>query len=157
MKNWFSVIVVAFLVISATAAFGANKAGEFSLSPVMGGYALDKNQNLNKNLLYVYGLRAGYNFTKSLGLEALFDYSNTAKDKAGKGDVSMYRYGGEMLYHMWPDNRLVPYLAAGMAGINFDGNGINNRTRVAFDYGLGAKFFPYGSLCSARRCTTHHL
>ncbi|MBI5484633.1 MAG: OmpA family protein [Deltaproteobacteria bacterium] len=142
MKNWFSSILAVFLIISATAAFGANKAGEFSLSPVMGGYALDKNQNLNKNLLYVYGLRAGYNFTKSLGLEALFDYSNTAKDKAGKGDVSMYRYGGEMLYHMWPDNRLVPYLAAGMAGINFDGNGINNRTRVAFDYGLGAKFFP---------------
>lgn len=155
MKNWLSGVVAASLMISATFAFGANKAGEFSLSPVIGGYALDKKQNLNTNLLYVYGARAGYNFTKSIGVEGLFDYANTAKDRGGKGDTGMYRYGGEMLYHMWPDNKVVPYLAGGYSGIHFDGNGISNKTRGAFDYGLGAKFFPYDTF--ALRGDVRHI
>lgn len=51
----------------------------------------------------------------------------------------MYRYGGELLYHFIPDSTFVPYLAAGYAGLNFDKG--DKRTRGAFDYGIGAKFF----------------
>jgi OOP family OmpA-OmpF porin len=49
----------------------------------------------------------------------------------------MYRYGGEMLYHFFPDHTLVPYVAAGYAGLNFD----NIQPRGAFDYGVGLKWF----------------
>lgn len=139
MKKMLSGIMAAALIVSASASFGSIKESQFSISPVIGGYTFDERQDLETTP--VYGLRAGYNFTKRFGIEGLFDYANTELDNGGKGDVSMYRYGGELLYHMWPDNKLVPYLAAGYAGINFDGNGINNKTRGAFDYGLGAKYF----------------
>lgn len=142
MKLRLSGFVAAALIVSTTAAFGAVKEGQFSISPVIGGYTFDGTQDLETTP--VYGARAGYNFTKRFGIEGLFDYANTEPDKGGKGfkKGSMYRYGGELLYHMWPDNKLVPYLAAGYAGINFDGSGVNNKkTRGAVDYGLGAKYF----------------
>lgn len=138
MKIRLGGIVAAALIVSATTAFGAIKEGQYSISPVIGGYTFDDRQNLETTPLY--GARLGYNITKRFGIEGLFDYAKTEPDNGG-GDISMYRYGGELLYHMWPDNKLVPYLAAGFAGINFDGNGVNNKARGAFDYGLGAKYF----------------
>ena len=134
MKARLIIITATALAISATVALGAVKEGQFSISPVIGGYTFDSDQHLKTNL--VYGARAGYNFTKKFGVEALFDYAKTDSDNGGKGDVSMYRYGGELLYHLWPDNNLVPYLAAGYGGIRlkYDGYAIN---KGAFDYGLG--------------------
>jgi OOP family OmpA-OmpF porin len=152
MKNRISVTVAAALIVSATAAFGSVKEGQFSISPVIGGYTFDGKQHLDTNL--VYGVRAGYNFTKKFGIEGLFDYAKT-KSENGGGDVSMYRYGGELLYHMWPDNKFVPYLAAGYAGINLEGNGGNTKVRGAFDYGLGAKYFLNDSF--ALRGDVRHL
>lgn len=152
MKNRVSVTLAAALIVSATAAFGSVKEGQFSVSPVIGGYTFDGKQHLDTNL--VYGIRAGYNITKRFGVEGLFDYAKT-KPENGGGDVSMYRYGGELLYHMWPDNRFVPYLAAGYAGINLEGNGGNTKVRGAFDYGLGAKYFLNDSF--ALRGDVRHL
>ena len=138
MKKTFSTILATALVIISTAAFGAVKDGQFSLSPVIGGYTYDGKQHLDTSL--VYGARGGYNFTKHFGVEALFDYVNTEPTRT-EGDVEMYRYGGEMLYHFMPDNTLVPYVAAGFSGVNFDGAGISNKVRGAFDYGAGIKYF----------------
>jgi OOP family OmpA-OmpF porin len=139
MKARFIGIVASALIVSATAAIGAVKEGQFSISPVIGGYTFDSKQHLDTNL--VYGARAGYNFTNKFGIEALFDYAKSKANNGGSGDVNMYRYGGEMLYHFWPDNNLVPYLAAGFAGITVKENDSSKITRGAFDYGLGAKYF----------------
>lgn len=138
MKSRLGCILAATLIVSASTAFGAVKEGQFSLSPIIGGYTFDGRQHLDT--VPVYGVRAGYNITKKIGFEGLFDYAKTEPNSGG-GDVSMYRYGGELLYHMWPDNKLVPYLAAGYAGLHLDGGGINTKTKGAFDYGLGAKYF----------------
>lgn len=139
MNNRLSGILTAALIVSATAAFGAVKEGQFSVSPVIGGYTFEGGkQNLDTNL--VYGARAGYNFTKYLGVEGLFDYANTDSYR-GKGKVDMYRYGGDMLLHFVPDNKLVPYLAAGYSGLNFKGGHLNRKTHGAFDYGAGLKYF----------------
>lgn len=143
MKKQLSSLVAAALIVSATAAFGAVKEGQFSISPVVGGYTFDHRQDLETSP--VYGLRGGYNFTKRFGIEALFDYANTESVKNGQGlqgdGISMFRYGGELLYHMWPDNNFVPYLAAGYSAMNFKGGGSDNRARGVYDYGLGAKYF----------------
>jgi OOP family OmpA-OmpF porin len=139
MKARFTGIVAAALIVSATAASGAVKEGQFSISPVIGGYTFDSKQHLDTNL--VYGARVGYNFTNKFGVEALFDYAKSKANSGGNGDVNMYRYGGEMLYHFWPENNLVPYLAAGFAGITVKENDSSKITRGAFDYGLGAKYF----------------
>lgn len=138
MKNRLIGIVLAALILSATAAFGAVKEGDLSISPVIGGYTFEGKQHLDTSL--VYGVRAGYNFTNAFGAEALFDYA-LAKSNNGKGKADLYRYGGDLLYHFMPDNRLVPYVAAGFSGINFYGAHMNRNTRGALDYGVGLKYF----------------
>jgi len=110
---------------------------------MVGGITFDGKQHLETNP--VYGLRAGYNFTKRFGVEALFDYAHTEGTKgSGIGNVDMFRYGGELLYHMFPDNKFVPYLAAGYGGLNFKGGtpmASTNKSKGVFDYGVGAKYF----------------
>lgn len=140
MKKQLGTIIAAALIMAASTASAAVKEGQFSISPVIGGYTYEGDQHLETSLLY--GARAGYNFTPHFGIEALFDYTNTELTKNDK-DVNMYRYGGDLLYHFMPDSTLVPYLAAGYSGINFDGkgNGYNKNVRGAFDYGAGIKYF----------------
>ncbi|MDA8428049.1 MAG: OmpA family protein [Geobacteraceae bacterium] len=120
------------ILAAASFASAANLEGQFSVSPLLGGYTYEGRQHLDTSL--VYGLRSGYNVTKHLGVEALFDYVNTEKNEK---KVDMYRYGGEVLYHFFPDNQLVPYVAGGFAGLNFN----EGRVRSAFDYGVGVKYF----------------
>jgi len=145
MKTKTALFVAGSLLAMATAASAGNKAESFSLSPVIGGITFDGNQHLET--APVYGLRAGYNFTKALGIEALFDYSTTEPTKGGLTngkDADFYRYGGELLYHFFPDNNFVPYVAAGYAGYNFKGAvplGANSKIKGVADYGLGAKYF----------------
>jgi OOP family OmpA-OmpF porin len=157
MKSRFSLLAACSLMAIATAATAANREDTFSLSPVIGGITFAGTQHLQTNP--VYGLRAGYNFTKAIGVEALFDYAHTKNTRSGidgghvyGGDVDFYRYGGELLYHFMPDEKLVPYLAAGYGVGNFHGNtvftgppsallGSSNSQKGVFSAGLGAKYF----------------
>lgn len=132
-----------FAVITTTvmtAAHAANKEGQFSLSPVIGGITFDGQQSLDTRPFY--GVRGGYNFTDNLGVEALFDYARTEYTHSND-HVDFYRYGGELLYHFMPDARLVPYVAAGYAGVNYNASNGTASSKVvgAFDYGLGLKYF----------------
>jgi len=137
-KQLKRILPVALLLVTSTAFAGVQQ-GQFSLSPVIGGYTYEGQQHLGTNL--VFGGRAGYNITKQLGIEGLFDYVNPELT-GGKKDVSMYRYGGELLYHFMPDSNFVPYIAAGFAGLKFDGaNAVSKSTYGAADYGVGAKYF----------------
>ena len=131
-------LAAAGILAVASFASATNLEGQFSVSPVIGGYTYDGRQHLDTSL--VYGLRGGYNFTKNFGVEALFDYVNT-EPTTSKNNVDMYRYGGELLYHFFPENTLVPYLAAGYSGLHFHGSDIDGQVRGAFDYGIGAKYF----------------
>jgi OOP family OmpA-OmpF porin len=145
-------LAVIGLIASATVVLAANKEGQFSLSPVIGGYTFDDRQHLDTNP--VYGLRAGYNFTKHLGIEALFDYVNT-ESRTNNKDISVFRYGGEFLYHFFPDNAFVPYVAAGFGGLRFNSNAVDSKNIGVFDYGIGAKYFITDSF--ALRADVRHL
>jgi len=138
MKKRTGSILAACIIFTASAAFGANRAEQFSVSPVIGGYTFDGKQHLDTSL--IYGARAGYNVTDNFGIEALIDYVNTEPTKADNR-IEMFRYGGELLYHFMPQNTFVPYLAVGLSGLHFDAAGVDKKTRAAFDYGLGAKYF----------------
>ncbi|HEY6838657.1 MAG TPA: OmpA family protein, partial [Geobacteraceae bacterium] len=109
----------------------------FSISPYIGGYTFDGVQHLETRP--VYGVRAGYDFTKHFGAEAVFDYVFTTSTLADT-DVSVYNYRLDALYHFFPEQRLVPYLAAGYGGITVD-EPATATTRGAFNYGGGLKFF----------------
>ena len=93
-------LAVAGILAATTIASAANLEGQFSVSPVIGGYTYDDNQGRKSDVNLIYGARAGYNFTKSFGFEGLFDFVDSSF--AGN-DIHMYRYGGELLYHFFPD------------------------------------------------------
>jgi OOP family OmpA-OmpF porin len=129
-------IIAAMIVLGVSqSAVAANQEGAFSLSPIVGGYTFESKQN--KDTSIIIGGRAGYNFTERFGVEALIDYVN-AKGTNGSGKTDFYRYGGELLYHMFPKNDLVPYLAVGVGGVYGSQGGGN---KLAFDYGAGVKYF----------------
>ena len=128
------------LIVSTTTSFAAVKEGAFSVTPVIGGYRYDGSQRLDSSLLL--GVRAGYNITKSIGVEALYDYAaDTDAPSVALKNISLQRYGGQALYHFFPDNVLVPYLAAGYSRLSFSGSGVNSKSHGEFDYGAGIKYF----------------
>ncbi len=140
MRKKMILTLAVTLIVSTTAAFGAVKESSFTVTPLIGGYVFDDGEPLGTSFLM--GLRAGYNFTKHIGIEAVYDYA-TPKDgkSASLADLSVNRFGGQVLYHFFPDNVFVPYLAAGYSGLHYGGTGYDNKTHGAFDYGVGAKYF----------------
>ncbi|OGT96813.1 MAG: hypothetical protein A2X80_09950 [Geobacteraceae bacterium GWB2_52_12] len=132
----------------------ANRGGDFSLSPVVGGITFDGPQHLATRPFF--GIRGGYNFTDHLGVEALVDYART-RSTSGGPEANFFRYGGELLYHFMPESNLVPYVAAGYAGVHFDRSrgSMFKETKGAFDYGLGVKYFITDSI--ALRGDVRHL
>ncbi|WP_224984448.1 OmpA family protein [Geomonas agri] len=154
-KKVLFLLAPALLLGVHTAAHAEVKAETFSLSPYIGGYTFFGKDRLET--MPVYGLRAGYNFTKQLGVEAVFDYVNTeGRENSGIGHgVDVYNYHLDALYHFMPESRLVPYLAAGFGGQSRKypgGDGVDHST---FNYGLGAKYFLQDAL--ALRADVRHL
>ncbi len=131
-------ILAAAMVILTTAAFGAIKEGSFSVSPLVGAYIYKNDPTLDTTLLL--GLRGGYNFTKNIGIEAVYDYA-TSTSSGPLRNIGLHRFGGQALYHFMPDNDFVPYVAAGLSGLHFKGAGLNDKNNGAFDFGVGAKYF----------------
>ena len=130
-------ILAALLLLGVSqVAQAGNQGGVVSFSPVVGGYTFDNRQN--KDTGVVIGGRGGYNITDHIGVEALIDYTK-ARGNSGTADHDFMRYGGELLYHFFPKNDLVPYLAAGVGGVTREQAGGGHR--LSFDYGAGLKYF----------------
>jgi len=117
------------------------KSGAVSVSPYIGGYLFEGNQDLKHNPFY--GLRFGYDFTRNLAAEAVFNYVNTRYQPTGTDtSANVYNYRLEGLYHFMPEKRFVPFVAVGLGGqtINYNDN-TGNRVRGVADYGAGFKYF----------------
>jgi OOP family OmpA-OmpF porin len=138
LPHYVIVYLFIFLIASPAVADGI-RPDSFTLSGIVGGYSFDGRQHLETRP--VVGIRGGYNFTKYFGVEALFDFVRTEGTRAGNGDANLYRYGGDLLLNLLPDNRLVPYLAAGYGGITVDRDNHQTLTKGIFDYGPGIKYF----------------
>ncbi|MBJ6802312.1 OmpA family protein [Geomonas propionica] len=134
------VLVPALLFTLLPQAHAEIKAESFSVSPFVGGYTFIGKEHLET--APTFGLRAGYNFTRHFGVEAVFDYVPTeGKKNSNIGHVDAYNYHLDMLYHFMPDNKLVPYVAAGYGGQSREARGPFETTRSAFNYGAGVKYF----------------
>jgi OOP family OmpA-OmpF porin len=132
-----------FLLSPAVTVFAENQAGTFTLDPFTGLYQFDNAQQLD--LRSYYGLRGGYNFTKHVGLEAMFGYvpTETQSQAVVDRDVRVWRYGLDALYNFNPNGTLVPFIEAGV-GVTQTKNtsgGLPNHGRGMFDYGAGLKYF----------------
>ena len=150
MKKYFMLTVVILLLAVVTAAQAEVKAGSVSLTPFAGYYFFEGNQDLKNSP--TFGLRAGYNFTKNLGIEGFGSYTQTQIQNTRYWEPwqDVYSYGIEGLYHFMPEGRLVPFIAIGLGGI-FYGKGYTYRnssygdyfeqSQYSVDYGAGVKFF----------------
>jgi len=123
------------------------RANSVSITPFVGFYDFESNEYDFDNSVTV-GLRAGYNFTRNIGVEGFVHFVPTETQVYpidGDDDVYLYGYGVEGLFHFFPTSTIVPFLAAGIGGIHYqvDGNGaaIDDMNKFAFDYGAGVKFF----------------
>jgi OOP family OmpA-OmpF porin len=144
MRNTLLTVLLlgVFLLALAVPGFAGNQGGTFTLDPFTGFYSFDREQQLDARSYY--GLRAGYNFSKHLGLEAMYGYVLTETNSAAFADrdVSVNRYGLDALYHFNPDGTLVPFVSVGFAATQTDNpSGMTDHSRGMFDYGVGLKYF----------------
>lgn len=132
-----AVVPAMILGITSSAAAG-HRTDSFMISPFIGGYAFDSDLNIEDEMTYGIGL--GYNFTKNLAAEAVFNYTDTELDN-GASDVDGNLYRLDMLYHFMPENRLVPYVAAGLGAFDFDPELENSGNEISGNIGAGVKYF----------------
>ncbi|RNC67731.1 MAG: outer membrane beta-barrel domain-containing protein [Desulfuromonadales bacterium] len=142
MKRTVLPCLVALSVVAASGAHAEMRKGAVSISPFVGGYTFEGDQNLKGKP--TFGIRAGYGLTKSLGLEGVFGFTPTEESKGRNLDVDSYTYRLEGLYHFMTDSSFVPFLAVGAGGItqNFsDGSRYDDRNGFIATYGGGVKYF----------------
>jgi OOP family OmpA-OmpF porin len=155
MKKIIMGVVMVLLAVTVTAGHAQVREGSFSVTPFVGWYNFEGNEDLKD--VPVYGLRGGYNFTKNLGLEGFFNYVQTESTSlAGNPVIKLSGFGIEGLYHFMPESRLVPFLAVGVGGGHYRGSGvIDDRNKLAVDYGAGLKYFLTENL--ALRADVRHI
>ncbi|GAB6269484.1 MAG: hypothetical protein STSR0002_22260 [Smithella sp.] len=139
MKKIFMLTVVMALIAVVTTAQAEVKAGSFSVTPFIGGYVFEGNQNSKD--AFAAGLRAGYNFTKNLGVEGFYTYV-PSKYKDTDSTNNVYIGGIEGLYHFFPEGSFVPFVAIGIGGYHYSDDASDYVPRqLAVDYGAGLKIF----------------
>lgn len=140
-KNFRCVLMLSLLILLMAGSARAEITPKtHSISPFIGGYVFDNDQELKDRA--VYGLKVGYDFTKNWGTELVLDYVDTRDKRHNDASTNVYNYRLEGLYHFMPDSNLVPYIAAGIGGQSIDySSSEGNTTKPTFDYGVGLKYF----------------
>lgn len=137
----------------------APKAGEFFISPMIGGHVFEGNQDpfhadeeLDHGL--TVGLGLGYQMTKALGLELVVNATDTEADPYD-ADVDVYPARLDLFYNLTQDSAFVPYVAAGLGSVTFSADAVDNDTDFMVNYGLGVKYYMTESV--ALRADVRHL
>jgi OOP family OmpA-OmpF porin len=147
----FGVVIICIFCI-ASLSRAEIREGSTTVSIFAGGYTFDHDldfdtgTHLDLDTGFTAGLGLGYNFTRHVGLEGVFNYIDAKfdrKDGLSDKDVPSYLYRLDLLYHLMPEKRLVPFLAVGVGGISYvpSARGVDTRTDFLANYGLGLKYF----------------
>ena len=141
MKKVIMGVIMVLLAVTVTAGQAQVREGSFDVTPFIGGYLFEGNEDLQN--APAFGLRGGYHFTKSLGVEGVFNYvPSEIKSVPGNPSATLYGFAIEGLYHFMPDSRFVPFVAVGLGGTRYSASGgVKDRDRFTVDYGVGLKFF----------------
>ncbi|MEZ4524399.1 MAG: OmpA family protein [Desulfobacterales bacterium] len=139
--------VLLFSGLFAGTALSEVRQGSASLSLMGGGYFFDDELDvLDKGISG--GLGLSYSFTPNLAAELGFTFIYEEADLCCCEDrdfeVYAYQPRADLLYHIMPESRFVPYLAAGVAYMLYDDDNLDPLEiddTVQANAGLGAKFF----------------
>lgn len=149
MKYSIALFLVLSLIIISGNSFAENRPGAITLSPHLGGYIFEGNQDINSDP--VYGLGIGANLTDRIGLEGVFDWVDTdskTSDKRPYVKTSLYRLDGLYHFNLDANEDLVPYLSIGAGAININNNDGESDTDLIANYGGGIKYFITKSLAA---------
>jgi OOP family OmpA-OmpF porin len=120
--------------------------GAFTVSPMIGGYMFDSSQDIEEGP--VFGLGLGYNFTENWAVRLYghfgeFSHPYWDIDTCGciEEDVDASVLQADLIYHLWPDSRFVPYLAAGAGYMDLDFDNTGEDSSTTLNYGGGIKYF----------------
>jgi len=142
------VIICLFLLIQMLPlkAYSEERAGEVSISPMVGGYVFDSDQDIEKDVIGALGL--GYNFTENWATEFMMNYGRFDHKyfdlnacRCDEERITGWVMHLDALYNFFPDKKLVPYVAAGFGGVMLDTDHMNNDDYTAANYGGGIKYF----------------
>jgi len=140
MKKVLLGMAVLLLLASAATGMAEVKAGSVTVTPYIGGYLFEGNQDLKH--APVWGLRGGYNFTENLGIEGYFHYvKSEIKDVASNPRMNVFGYGIDGIYNFLPGSRLTPFVAAGLGFSHYDPEGMRDRNKLTLNYGGGLQYF----------------
>ncbi|MFA6012522.1 MAG: OmpA family protein [Desulfobacteraceae bacterium] len=143
------------------------KAGEFTISPMIGGHIFEDNQDPFNETVHqdmqiddglAFGLGLGYQFTKSLGVELMANLTRTDVEMEGvvpDPDMYVYPLSLNLVYNLTPDSVIVPYVEAGAGMIRFCNKDVNDDTDFMMNYGAGLKYYVTDSI--ALRADVRHL
>lgn len=139
-----SVMVLALLGFTQSGECGAAK-GEFLVSPMIGGHWFEGNQDpfdLNTELDHgwTFGLGLGYLLTDQVGAEFFVNKTDTEAGLADV-DVDVYPVHLDLFYNLTNKTAFVPYVAAGLGTITFDGENVGTDTDFMVNYGGGIKYY----------------
>lgn len=160
IKIQYVIALLLFLLqVLPTAAFSEERKGEISISPMVGMYVFDHEQDIEKDLIGALGL--GYNFTENWAAEFManygrfdhkyFDMASCGCEKEKIDGVALHL---DALYNFCPDKKLVPYLAAGFGGVLLNGDRLHD-DYTAVNWGGGIKYFLSENM--ALRADARHL
>lgn len=140
------VVIAVSLSFLSSGVFAATEAGKISLSPHIGGYIFQNQQNINSDP--TLGIGIGYGLTDRFGIEGTVDHIHTATKGSTESNADVYLYRLDGLFHFNLADDVKPYIAAGVGFINTDispsdvnvNESIDNTDFMA-NAGLGIKIF----------------
>ena len=137
MKNAFlSVFAFAAALVVASSSLADVRGGEVTLSPFIGVQTFDGSQQLKPG--FAAGARLGYNLNENWGVESQLSFA--LPKAADENFYSQYGVEGDLLYHFFPQGKLVPFVVLG-GGWSRSENLMGTSKGPTFDYGAGVKYF----------------
>jgi OOP family OmpA-OmpF porin len=135
---WFSAGVLGLLLGFPGIGSAQIREGSFSLTPQAGGFFFEDGEPLDNGM--TGGLGIGYNVTKVFALEGSFNYIRTTPKHGGE-TLDGYMLREDAVFHLAPNQRLVPYVAGGLGWLWLDGPATDRHARVTPNFGGGVKGF----------------
>ncbi|MFZ2631082.1 MAG: OmpA family protein [Desulfosalsimonadaceae bacterium] len=142
------VIICLFLLLQMLPqnAYSEERPGEVSISPMVGAYVFDNEQDIEKDAIGALGL--GYNFTENWAAEFMMNYGRFDHQyfdlnscRCEEERITGLVMHLDALYNFCPDKKLVPYVAVGFGGVMLDTDHMKNDDYTAANYGGGVKYF----------------
>jgi len=139
-------IIIFVLLLGSHISYAQFKPEMLSISGLIGGYSFEGNQPIESGP--IIGLGLGYHFDEKISTELMFNYGNfdcffcnPINGCCMEGDTNAKILHIDALYHLLPEEKFIPYLAAGIGYISFDEDRLNDTSASLINYGIGFNYF----------------